>query len=58
MKVKDLIRFLKVYNPESDIVIRDADTGWKLEIQEIIQINLDCPVELSSSYNKQYKKEK
>jgi hypothetical protein len=58
MKVKDLIRFLKAYDPESDIVIRDADTGWQLLIIEIIQINSDSPVELSGSYNKQYKKEK
>lgn len=55
MKVKELIQFLKAYDPESDIVIRDADTGWKLLIQEIVQIYPYEPIELSGSYNHQYK---
>lgn len=36
MKVKELIKALKKYDPERDICILDADTDWILNIQGLV----------------------
>ena len=54
MKIKELIERLAKFDPDTDVVIVDADTGWYLVIHKVEQETGEPCVVVGGNYRDQY----